>query len=91
MKFKAWLESGISMSYGGAGIPAITATNSNMPIRSKYVTSDINPEKSKIGIDSIDKSFGFQKQNKRKPKSRPIIIDTDIKADPTRDDLAFAY
>ena len=77
------------MSYGGAGIPAITANNSNMPVRSKYVASDSKLEKSKIGIDSIDRSFGFR--NKRKSKSRPIIIDTDIKADPTRDDLAIAY
>jgi len=95
MKFKNWLEeSGTSMTYGGATIPALIGTNSNMPVRSKYVTMDVSPEDTSKNTVSPDKSFGFQtpKQKKQAIESQPNIIDKGRKAVPMRDDdLGITY
>jgi hypothetical protein len=97
MKFKDWLESGLggtSMEFGGASVQALDKTNSNMPVRSKYVTMDRDASQeqdAKKQIPNPDKSFGFQtpKQKKASIESQPSNIDRGRKAVPTRDDDLF--
>jgi hypothetical protein len=93
MRFKNWLEdAGTSMTYGGATIPALIGTNSNMPVRSKYVAMDGGGSEKKL--PSPDKSFGFKtlKQKKQATESQPNIIDKGRKAIPMRDDdLGITY
>jgi hypothetical protein len=95
MKFKDWLteETGTSMTYGGATIPALIGTNSNMPVRSKYVTMD-GGGKDRTNMPNPDKSFGFKTPNQKKQsrESQPNIIDKGRKAVPMRDDdLGITY
>lgn len=94
MRFKIWIEEiGTSMMFGGASVDANPKTNSNMPVRSKYQTSDATNDKQK-SIINADNMFGFKKPNdkKRSQESSTDIINRYSKPVPNRADyLGITY